>query len=395
MGLIIEQLRLMRLAGTLDPAWHWAGEKDTVHPLHRFAEFRRLPEPPPDRPIPMVAYYVEIATRDGVTGRYGPLYEDQALVIARRLRGLLTGRDAEPADELWDLMYRSDRHLQTGLGMMAISAVDNALWDLRGKAAGKPVCRLLSEQARVSVPAYRTTNDYPYDPAEMAAFANGIMEEGYRYMKWYPRHAGGAGRDGIEMDTRMVRTLSDAVGDRAKVMFDCFMGWDLDHARRMFPVLMEAQPMWIEEPFPPRFMDDFRAIHAEFPEAPLATGEHLYTRWEVKPFLDEGLLAVVQCDPDWCGGITELMRICEMARAYGVKVVPHGHTITAAIHVIAAQPESLCPLVEVLPRHQRRMQWFHRDRIEPVRGAVTVPRTPGLCIECDSSAIVKCEEVFA
>jgi L-alanine-DL-glutamate epimerase-like enolase superfamily enzyme len=193
----------------------------------------------------------------------------------------------------------------------------------------------------------------------------------------------------------MVRRLRAAVGDDATIMFDCFMGWDLEHARRMFPVLMEANPKWIEEPFPPRFLDDFRAIHREFPNAPLATGEHLYTRWEVKPFLDEGLLTVVQSDPDWCGGITELVRICEMAASYGVKVVPHGHTIAAAIQVIAAQPETICPLVEVLPRHHRRMHWFHRDRIEPVRGMVAVPQAPGLSIEWDESSVRERREVFA
>jgi L-alanine-DL-glutamate epimerase-like enolase superfamily enzyme len=391
----IRQLRLVRLAGTLDPAWHWAREKDTAHPLHRFAEFRQRPEPAPQAPVPIAGCYVEVAATNGVGGRYGPVYEETALVVARRLRPLLLGRDVSDADETWDLMVRSDRHLQTGLGMMAVSAVDNALWDLRGRTAEKPVCRLLSGRVRESLPAYRTTNDYPYDPAEMAAFARAIVAEGYRYMKWYPRHAGGAGPAGIEIDTRMVRTLVEAVGRDATVMFDCFMGWDRAHARTMFPVLMQAQPMWIEEPFPPRCLDDFRAIHREFPDAPLATGEHLYTRWEVKPFLDEGLLAVVQCDPDWCGGITELQRICELAARYGVRVVPHGHTIAAAVHVIAAQSGDLCPLVEVLPRHQYRMQYFHREPVVAAGGAVACPGSPGLGMELDDSRVETREEVFA
>ena len=196
-------------------------------------------------------------------------------------------------------------------------------------------------------------------------------------------------------DTHMVRTLAEAVGSDATVMFDCFMGWDLAHARTMFPVLMEAEPMWIEEPFPPRRLDDFRDVHREFPDVPLATGEHLYTRWEVKPFLDEGLLSVVQADPDWCGGITELQRICEMAARYGVRVVPLGHTIAAAIHVVAAQPKDLCPLVEVLPRHQYRMQYFHRDPVAPVDGVIACPELPGPGIELDDSRIESRREVFA
>jgi hypothetical protein len=91
-------IRLVWVEGELDPSWRWAGEKDTVHPLHRCAEFRRRPDPPPDHPIPMVACYVEVTAGDGLTGRYGPIYAEQALIIARRLRGLLIGRDTEPAD---------------------------------------------------------------------------------------------------------------------------------------------------------------------------------------------------------------------------------------------------------------------------------------------------------
>ncbi len=390
----IAEVSLVRLEGALDPAWHWAGEKDTVHPLHRFEEFRRRPDPPPGHPVPIVAYYVEIMDTDGAVGRYGPLYEEPCLIIARRLRPLLIGRAVEPADDLWDLMFRSDRHLQTGLGMMAISAVDNALWDLRGKAAGVPVCRLLSDTVRAQVPAYRSINDYPYEPEAMAAFARQAMREGYRHLKWFLRHGPAGGDVGRDTDARMVRTVREAVGQEARLMFDCFMSWDLDQARRMVPVLMEASPLWIEELFPPRRLDDVRAIHREFPGAPLATGEHLYTRWEVKPFLDEGLLAVVQCDPDWCGGITELVRICDLAERHGVPVVPHGHTIAAAIQVVAARTETACPLVEVLPRHQVRMQWFQREPVTPHHGRVTTPTAPGLGIEWNPERITARRDVF-
>jgi L-alanine-DL-glutamate epimerase-like enolase superfamily enzyme len=394
----IAGLCLIRLEGTLDPSWHWAGEKDTVHPLHRYAEFRRRPDPPPDHPIPMVAYYVEIGTDDGPTGRYGPIYEEQAFIIARKLRPFLVGREVGPADALWDLMYGLDRHMQTGLGMMAVSAVDNALWDLRGKAAGEPVWRLLSERplhSRGSLDCYRSTNDYPCDPEEIAAFARENAREGYRFQKWFFRHGPGSGPEGVEADSRMVRAVREAAGPDAGLMFDCFMSWDLEHARAMAPALTEARPAWLEEPFPPRFFGDFRALRRELPEIPLATGEHLFTRWEVEPFLDAGLLAVVQCDPDWCGGITELVRICDMAAARGLIVVPHGHTIAAAIQVVASRPADVCPLVEVLPRHLHRMQHFHREEIAPSGGRVSPPAGAGLGIELDEGRVESRREVFA
>jgi len=391
----IVAVRLHRVGGHLDPDWHWAVEKDTVHPLHLYAEFRAAPAPPPQRPIPFAALYVELRTEQGLTGRYGPIYEEQAFLIARKLRPFLTGRDPTPVEELWDQMYRLDRHMQTGLGMMAISAVDNALWDLRGQAAGKPVFRLLSEQPRTSLPAYRSTNDYPNDGQDIAAFAKAIQREGYAGYKWFFRHGPGSGARGLAENRRLVATSREALGPDAVLMFDCFMSWDAEYAAQMAPAVMEAKAMWLEEVFPPRFLDAFRALHREFPRLPLATGEHLFTRWEVKPFLDEGLLAVVQCDPDWCGGITELRRICELAASFGVPVIPHGHSVAAAIQVVAAQPERVCPLVEFLPRHLYRMQHFHRFPVVPTAGHVSPPEQPGLGLELDESRIEAREELFA
>jgi L-alanine-DL-glutamate epimerase-like enolase superfamily enzyme len=391
----ITALHLHRLHGILDPAWHWAVEKDTVHPLHIYDDFRRPPAPPPERPIPIDQVWLEIEADGGASGWYGPLYEDQALVVATRLRPALLGRTVDPADDRWDLMYRLDRHLQTGLGMMAISAVDNALWDLRGRAAGQPVCRLLAGNPRSAVPAYRTTNDYPHAEAEIAAFARDLATEGWRHQKWFLRHGPGSGAAGVAIDGAMLRTVRKTVGPDVDLMTDAFMSWDLDHARAMAPVLLESGLRFLEEPFPPARIDLFRALRAEFPTLPLATGEHRYTRWEFTPFLDEGLLAVLQPDPDWCGGITETRRIIGLARARGVEVIPHGHTLAAALHLVAAEDGATCPLVEVLPRHQRRMQHFLRDPIVATDGAVAVPTAPGLGFSFDEDRIERREEIFA
>ena len=126
---------------------------------------------------------------------------------------------------------------------------------------------------------------------------------------------------------------------------------------------------------------------------PLAAGEHLYTRWGVKPFLDAGVLDFLQADPDWTGGITELVKICALAATYGVQVVPHGHNLAAAVHVIAAQPPSLCPMAEFLIRHIPRQQALQAGPLLPEDGHLPLPTGPGLGIVLDDARIEQTERL--
>jgi L-alanine-DL-glutamate epimerase-like enolase superfamily enzyme len=115
---------------------------------------------------------------------------------------------------------------------------------------------------------------------------------------------------------------------------------------------------------------------------------------ECKQFLDAGVLDFVQADPEWCGGITELVKICALAEAYEVKVVPHGHHILAAAHVVAAQPPSVCPMVEYLfHSHLDRMQYFHKRVLRPEKGWLELPLQPGLGLELDEDKIAEKREM--
>ncbi|MCX7014630.1 MAG: mandelate racemase, partial [Candidatus Sumerlaeota bacterium] len=191
---------------------------------------------------------------------------------------------------------------------------------------------------------------------------------------------------GLRKNLELVRTLRETLGPDAELMFDCVQGWDLPFALDAARGMMAFQPTWLEEPLPAGHVSGFARLKRET-GVPLAAGEHLYTRWDVKPYLEAGALDYVQADPDWTGGITELTKICALAAAYDARVVPHGHHVIAALHVVASQSPGLCPKLEFLLRHLERMQFFQKTILRPENGWLPLPTAPGLGIDLDESKI--------
>lgn len=126
---------------------------------------------------------------------------------------------------------------------------------------------------------------------------------------------------------------------------------------------------------------------------PIATGEHVYARWQVKELLTGEAVDVVQTDPDWTGGITELVKICALASAFGVPAVAHGHSLLPALHVAASQSPATVPQVEYLFQHQERKQFFHEPIYRPVAGSIEMPALPGLGLVLDEQKIEAREPV--
>ena len=384
----IAEVRLRKLTGRADAGW-LRHEARVAAPLDVYEEFRlRGPEnqPAAEGAARIEATYVEIAADTGLIGRYGPIFDEQAFIIARRHRPFLLGRDPLAVEKLWDQMVRLERHGRAGYMMMATSAVDCALWDLRGKHLGAPVAQLLGGPTRTCIPAYASALGYPVEPEQAAAVAEELAGRGFAAQKWFFRHGPASGPTGRRANLGLARALRQAVGPDVDLMFDCWMSWTVPYAAEMARQLEAVQPTWLEEPLPPGRLDEYAALRARTGIA-LAAGEHLYTRWEVKPFLDAGVLDYVQADPDWTGGITELAKICDLAAAHGVPVVPHGHNLQAALHVVASRPPRVCPMIEYLLKHLPRQQFFLREPVEPVNGRVPAPSQPGLGIAFDESKI--------
>jgi L-alanine-DL-glutamate epimerase-like enolase superfamily enzyme len=339
------------------------------------------------------AIYVEITTENGPTGLYGPINKEQAFVIQSKFRSLLVGRDALAGQALWDKMRRRDRHARSSLFMMAISAVDNALWDIRGKHFGVPVYRLLGGPTRDRVRAYASMLGYSVEPHKAGKIAREYFDRGFTAQKWFFKYNPTHGGEGRKKNLQLVQALRKALGDNAELMFDCLWSWDVPYAISMAREILPYRPTWLEEPLHPEQLEGYKRIKRDT-GIPLAAGEHFYTRWNVKQFLDAGVLDFVQADPEWCGGITELVKICALAEAYEVKVVPHGHHILAAAHVVAAQPPSVCPMVEYLFKsHLDRMQYFHKRVLRPEKGWLELPTQPGLGLELDEDKIAEKREM--
>lgn len=332
---------------------------------------------------PLRASYVEIMTDEGISGHYGPIDDRQAFLIAADLRPLLIGADPLAAEPIHDKMLRLHRHGRAGLFVNAVSAVDNALWDLRGKVAGQPVYRLLGGPTRERVPVYASMLGHSVEPERAAAVAAEHRDLGFGAQKWFFAYGPGAGWEGLRRNLAMARAVREAVGPEYPLMFDAFMGWDATYAADMLRGLEAVQPQWLEEPVPPERLDVFRQL-AAMTRIRLATGEHAHTRWQVKQLLDAGV-RVIQTDPDWAGGITEQRHICSLCSAYDVPVVAHGHAIPVPLHLAASQSPQVVPMIEYLVRIQERNQFFHRMIYRPVAGGLELPTTPGLGIDLDPS----------
>jgi L-alanine-DL-glutamate epimerase-like enolase superfamily enzyme len=342
------------------------------------------PEPDPDRIVE--ALYVRVTTRQGPHGLYGPVDPVAAWPLVQVLAPFLAGQDALAGAALWDKMQRLDRHARHGHLKMAISAADNALWDLRGRAFDAPVWQLLGGSGRATVPAYASTLGTSHEPAAVRAQARELAEAGYAGQKWFLAHGRADGGAGLRACITLAELVREAAGPDVPLMFDAFMSWDLPYAIAWCQAVAGVRPAWLEEPFAPGQVSAYAALRDKT-TIPLAAGEHLYDRPELLPFLTERILTVIQADPEWCGGVTELTRICALAESFGVPVIPHGHGLHAAIHVVASQSPGTCPMTEYLYRVMPGRHRFESAPPVPERGAFRIPRDPGFGIELSEDRI--------
>ena len=343
-------------------------------------------KPGPEKSVATSAIYLRIHTDAGLDGFYGPIDREAAFVVHDELRSFLLGKDALAGEKLWDQMYRSNRHSRDGIFMMAVSAVDNTLWDLRGRYYGVPVYRLLGGPTRESVEAYSSTLGFSLQPEAMRKRCLALKNEGFRNQKWFMGYGPGDGPEGMRRNVEMVRILRETAGDDVELMFDSFSGWDLNYALEWAHQVEKFRPRWMEESTHPEKIEAFATLRRST-TIPVASGEHFYGRWEVERYLQAGALLVVQADPEWCGGISELLKIGTVASLHDVPVIPHGHSLHAALHVIASQSPMTFPLAEFLVIKMRTYYHFEENPPMPVRAHFALPTEPGFGITLDESKI--------
>jgi L-alanine-DL-glutamate epimerase-like enolase superfamily enzyme len=261
------------------------------------------------------------------------------------LKPLLLGADAWDVERLWQHMYRKTMAFgRKGLGMVAISAVDIALWDLIAKAAGQPVYRLLGGRTKPRIPVY-ASRLYSTPLEELHAEARRYREEGYRAVKlrfgWGPVD----GAAGMQRNLDLVRTVRDAVGDGVDVMADAYMGWTLDYAKRMLPLLEPFRLRWLEEPVVPDDVHGYAELKA-YGRVPIAGGEHEFTLQGFRALLEARAVDYIQFDTNRVGGLSQARKIAALAEAHSVPVVPHAGQMHN-YHVVMASLNS--PMAEYFP----------------------------------------------
>ena len=345
----------------------------------------------------MRSVFVRIETDDGVYGIGGPTTHEQASIIATQMARYLVGQDPFAIELIWDTIYRAQIHGRKGQSMMALSVVDCALWDLKGKALNQPVYRLLGGPTRETIPAYASALGYSVEPERAAERAKALVNDGWKATKWFFRHGPGSGKPGIERNVEMVRALRGALGPDVDLMLDAWNSWDLPYAVQVGKRIAQFEPRWVEEPTLP----DKIGVYAEIRRAlnamgiPVSGGEHEYTRWGLKLYMDAGAVDVLQPDIYWCGGITETLKIGALASTYDLPVIPHGHSTPATCHVIASQPPNLYPLLEYLIKWNTVHQFFLKTPVHPEGGEVRVSQLdrPGIGMELDEAKILEQKEL--
>ena len=338
---------------------------------------------------------VEVFTNDGLVGLGNAALAPQVTkqVIDLYLKPLLVGQDPWDIERLWQHMYRKTMAFgRKGIGMVAISAVDIALWDLLGKSAQQPVYRLLGGRTKTRIPVY-ASRLYSVELSELEREAKSYKDEGYQAMKlrfgWGPAD----GARGIERNLELVRTVRDSVGDGIDIMADAYMGWTLDYAKRMLPLLEPFGLRWLEEPVIP---DDIRGYVElkSYGRIPLAGGEHEFTLYGFRDLLEARALDYIQFDTNRVGGITQARKIAALAEAHSVPVIPHAGQMHN-YHIVMASLNS--PMAEYFPAVDvevgNELFWYiFQEEPKAKHGSIDLDdNAPGLGLTIDEVALDRFE----
>ena len=268
-------------------------------------------------------------------------------IIDTYLAPLVVGQDPWDYEYIWQRLYRSTHAWgRRGIGMVAISAVDIAIWDILGKAAGQPVFKLLGGRTKERIPVY-VSKLYSGPIEDMQHEAQTYVDQGFSMFKmrfgWGPKD----GPAGVRENLNRIAAVREVVGADTDLMVECYMGWNLDYAKRMLSLLVPYNPRWLEEPV---IADDISG-YAELNKMgiiPISGGEHEFNLMGFKQLLDAGAVSYIQYDTNRVGGITAAQKINALAEAYQVPVVPHAGQMHN-YHLTMANLN--CPMSEFFPVH--------------------------------------------
>lgn len=336
--------------------------------------------------------FVKVQTDEGIHGwGEGTLEMKQGTVAAAvtDLQGFILGEDPTRVDYLWQRMYRHG-FWRGGVAILsAVSAIEQALWDITGKAYGQPVYKLLGGAVRDYIPCYTHCGD-----PERAVQ---LLEEGWRAFKSGPRGRRAAAPASFVDEREIVRetaqtfeAMRSAVGDEVELMCDCHGRFRPPVAIRVGKALEPYNLLFFEEPVPPDNIMVLKNVREAGLSMDLATGERAFTKWGYRELIENQLVDIIQ--PDIChdGGIKETLKIAAMAETYNMMVAPHnpnGPVGTAAsVHAAACMPNFIILEYALSPT---RDECQAGDVFKAVNGRIELPTKPGLGIELDEDYLAR------
>lgn len=341
------------------------------------------------RAVKRDAVIVKVTTECGLTG-YGESHHCRAHTtvahfINTALRDAVLGRDAGDTTGIWDLIYRRQL-VGMGLGtgcVVAMSGLDMALWDIRGKAAGQPLYRLLGGSGR-AVPAYAGGVALGWQPpAELAEEAGKHVAAGYHAVKL---RLGDTWRRDITRAEAVRETLSEDV----TILTDANGAYTLEDARQVIPALDRLRVGWLEEPFPAHDYRHYELARA-FGNVPFAAGENHYTRFEFTRLVEGRVAAILQPDLSKTGGITETLRIAGLASSYRLPIHLHtsmtGLNMAASVQVLSALDNGGYFEADVSRRNRFRDELVSEPFRVDAQGMVRPLEAPGIGVEVDEAFI--------
>lgn len=291
---------------------------------------------------------VEIECDDGTVGIGNAALAPHATkaTIDTYLKPLLIGTDPMDSEYLWQSMYRRTLPFgRKGIGMVAISAVDLAVWDAKGKILGQPVFRLLGGRTRERIEVY-ASRLYAQPVDDLHREAKAYADQGFRSVKlrfgWGPKD----GLAGMHRNVELVEACRDAVGPEVDIMGDCYMGWTVEYGRRMLKLLEPFGMRWVEEPVTADDLAGYAELRG-LDRVPISGGEHEYTLAGFRHALDLRAYDIVQFDTNRVGGITAARKITDLCEAYEIPVIPHAGQMHN-YHVTMSS--YACPIAEYFPQ---------------------------------------------
>ncbi len=319
------------------------------------------------------------------------------VIVENHFKKYLIGADPFDTEVLWDKMFKASIVFgRKGAAIEALSGVDIALWDIKGKALGLPVYKLLGGKVRDRVALYASnlhpSDIYRPDYGLLAKEALDYKNQGYKGMKQRMCAGPREGRKGMQRNELLVKTVREAVGDEVDIMVDAYMGWaDTEYALQMIKRLEKYDLTWVEEPLMPDDFEGYKYLRSKA-GIPIAAGEHEYTRFGYRDLINQKIVDIVQPDIRRMGGLTEAKKVAAMCEAFNMPCAPH-IAYAETLHLTVS-----CPMIKwaehtCIPSWEKKEGGFSDAYItgapEAVDGHMHIDQKPGLGINLKPEVIEK------